>query len=75
MAQRGFSSPHNGTFTKAERLLARETRQEAKAARKAVRQADHAARRAQGLKGAPIEDLPVDYQGLARTLSYGEAHG
>ncbi len=70
--KRGFSAPFGGTATKAERLLNREFRHEAKALRKAARQAEHAARRAAGLRGAPIEALPDDYQGLARTISYGD---
>ena len=54
---RGFST-FNGRAEKADRLNRRIERQELKALRKADRQAEHAARRAAGLKGAPIEALP-----------------
>lgn len=71
---RSFSSPRNGTPTKAERLIAREDRRERKAERKAIRHAEYLERRAAGLRGAPIDGMPEAYQGLARTLSYGDDH-
>ena len=68
---RGFST-FNGRAEKADRLNRRLEKQEAKAIRKEARQAEHQARRAAGLRGAPIADLPESVQGLARTLSYGD---
>ena len=52
----------------------RNERAEAQAAKAERREARRAAKRQRRdqLRGAPIEGLPDDYQGLARTLSYGE---
>jgi hypothetical protein len=68
---RGFST-FNGRAEKADRLNRRVERQELKAARKQIRQQEHAERRARGIRGADIEMLPLDYQGLARTLAHGD---
>jgi|HubBroStandDraft_6_1064221.scaffolds.fasta_scaffold609629_1 type II secretory pathway pseudopilin PulG len=54
---------------------ARNARQTEQIAKREVKAALREARREQKrdqLRGAPIEGLPDDYQGLARTLSYGD---
>jgi hypothetical protein len=55
MAKRSFASPHNGTATKGERLVAREERRDRKAERRAIRALARAARLEAGEIGAPID--------------------
>jgi hypothetical protein len=51
-----FRPIYGGTVTKGDRLVMKIERREAKAIRKAQRQAEHAARLAMGIKGAPIAE-------------------
>lgn len=74
MSKRGYSSPNNGTASKGQRLVDREMRRAVKAERKIIRQAEHQARRSAGIRGADIEALPSEYQGLARTLTHGDCN-
>lgn len=62
-------------FDRSERSFRKAERREEKAVRAKARRAEREARIAAGFRGAPIEGLPEDVQGVFRTLAHSDDNG